>query len=143
MKEAPIMLRLLAASLTVLVLQGGCAHESPSADTTTATNATASQRAEAPVAHAYLEITLKVDPANRPAAAGVYTKYKQPFLDTVPGAISKQLLIRDEDVVVLHGFDNTQHATDYLKSALFTNDVVVALKPLLAASPDVRIYSIP
>lgn len=95
------------------------------------------------IAHAYLEITLKVEASNRAAAAGVYTKYKQPFLDTVPGAISKQLLVRDEDVVVLHGFDSAQHAADYLKSALFTNDVVVALKPLLAASPEVRIYSTP
>jgi hypothetical protein len=57
--------------------------------------------------------------------------------------VSKQLLVREEDVVVLHGFDSTQHAADYLKSSLFTNDVVLALKPLLAASPDVRIYSTP
>ena len=38
---------------------------------------------------AYLEITLQVDPANRAAAAGVYEKYKQPFLETVPGATRK------------------------------------------------------
>ncbi len=29
---------------------------------------------------AMLEITLQVSPVNRPAAAGVYTKYRQPFL---------------------------------------------------------------
>jgi hypothetical protein len=45
---------------------------------------------------AYLEITLQVDPADRVAAAGVYKKYKQPFLGTVPGATSKELLVRDE-----------------------------------------------
>ncbi len=66
-----------------------------------------------------------------------------PFIDTVPGAISKQLLVRDEDVVVLHGFDTTAHAADYLKSRLFNNDVGIALKPLLAGGPDVRIHAAP
>jgi hypothetical protein len=133
------MMKLLAVSLLALGIVSGCAHESAPTPQVVTTDA----RSEGRVAKAYLEITLKVDPANRAAAAAVYTKYKQPFLDTVPGAISKQLLVRDEDVVVLHGFDNTQHAGDYLKSALFTNDVVTALKPLLAANPDVRIYAAP
>ena len=34
---------------------------------------------------AYLEITLKIDDADRSAAAGVYAEYKRPFLDTVSG----------------------------------------------------------
>jgi hypothetical protein len=88
----------------------------------------------------YLQITLKVAPANRPAAAGVYQRYKAPFLDTIAGAKSKELLVRDEDVEVLHGFDTAEHANAYLKSRLFTSDVVGALKPLLDAEPDVRIY---
>jgi hypothetical protein len=88
----------------------------------------------------YLQITLKVAPANRPAAAGVYQRYKGPFLDTIGGARSKELLVRDEDVEVLHGFDTAEQASAYLKSRLFTADVVGALKPLLDAEPDVRIY---
>ena len=52
---------------------------------------------------AYLEITMKIDEANRPAAAKVYNDYRQPFLDTIEGALTKDLLIRDEDVQVLHG----------------------------------------
>jgi hypothetical protein len=91
---------------------------------------------------AYLEITLKVDEANRPEAAGIYQKYKQPFLDTVPGAQSKDLLVREEDVQVLHGFADTTQAEAYLNSDLFTADVVVALAPLLAADPEVRIYDV-
>jgi hypothetical protein len=89
---------------------------------------------------AYLEITLQVDPANRAAAAGVYEKYKQAFLETVPGATRKELLIRDEDVQVLHGFRTAADAEDYLASDLFTRDVVNALSPLLTATPAVRIY---
>ena len=90
---------------------------------------------------AYLEITLKVDPQDRAAAGAVYAKFKQPFLSRVPGAKSKQLLIRDDDVQVLHGFATRKQAEAYLSSELFTKDVVVGLKPLLKADPEVRIYS--
>jgi hypothetical protein len=89
---------------------------------------------------AYLEITLKVDDADRPSAAGVYEKYKQPFLDTITGATSKELLVRDEDVQVLHGFATAEDAKAYLATDLFAQDVVVALSPLLQASPEIRIY---
>ncbi|KAK1185487.1 hypothetical protein B7755_049860 [Streptomyces sp. NBS 14/10] len=89
---------------------------------------------------AYLEITLQVDPANRVAAADVYEKYKQPFLATVPGATSKELLVRDEDVQVLHGFRTVADAKAYLESDLFTRDVVGGLSPLLKAAPEVRLY---
>ncbi|MGP3769622.1 hypothetical protein ACTWJ8_02210 [Streptomyces sp. SDT5-1] len=89
---------------------------------------------------AYLKITLQVAPANRAAATGVYEQYKQPFLDTVPGATSKELLVRDEDVQVLHGFTTAAEAESYLTSALFTDDVVKALSPLLEADPEVRVY---
>jgi hypothetical protein len=88
----------------------------------------------------YLQITLKVAPVNRPAAAGVYQRYKAPFLDMIAGAKSKELLVRDDDVQVLHGFDTAEQANAYLKTKLFTADVVGALKPLLDAAPDVRIY---
>jgi hypothetical protein len=89
---------------------------------------------------AYLEITLKIAPENRAAAAAIYTEYKQPFLTTIAGAQSKALLVRDEDVQVLHGFDTVASATAYLSSDLFTQDVFVALKPLVLADPEVRIY---
>jgi len=72
---------------------------------------------------AYLEITLTVDEADRPAAADVYTQYRQPFLDTVAGAQSKELLLRDEDVQVLHGFDTAANARAYLSTDMFTQDV--------------------
>jgi hypothetical protein len=88
----------------------------------------------------YLQITLKIAPAKRSAAAGVYQRYKEPFLTTIAGAKSKELLVRDEDVEVLHGFDTAEHASAYLTSRLFTSDVVSELKPLLDADPDVRIY---
>ncbi|WP_321945341.1 hypothetical protein [Paraburkholderia sp. J10-1] len=90
----------------------------------------------------YLQITLKIAPANRAAAAEIYNRYKQPFLTTIDGAQSKALLVRDEDVQVLHGFETQETANGYLGSALFTNDVVEGLKPLLEAGPDVRIYHV-
>ncbi|PRC93419.1 hypothetical protein S2091_1806 [Solimicrobium silvestre] len=90
---------------------------------------------------AYLEITLKVDPKDRAAAGAVYAKYKQPFLTQISGAESKELLIRDDDVQVLHGFASRQQAEAYLSSDLFNKDVVASLKPLLKAAPEVRIYT--
>ena len=92
--------------------------------------------------NAYLEITLKIEPSNRAAAAKVYTDYRDPFLKTIEGALTKDLLIRDEDVQVLHGFDSVEHAQAYLSSAMFQNDVFVGLKPLWNADPNVKIYSV-
>ena len=92
--------------------------------------------------NAYLEITMKIENANRPAAAKVYTTYREPFLKTIKGALSKDLLIRDEDVQVLHGFDSVEHAREYLSSDMFKNDVFVGLKPLWSADPEVRIFSV-
>ena len=89
----------------------------------------------------YLQINLHVLPKDRPAAAAIYTRYKRPFLEQVKGARSKELLLRDEDVQVLHGLDSAEQATAYLASALFNDDVVSALKPLLQSPPDVRIYA--
>lgn len=92
--------------------------------------------------NAYLEITMKINDSNRPVAAKVYTNYRGPFLETIEGALTKDLLIRDEDVQVLHGFDSVEHAKAYLTSTMFQNDVFVGLKPLWSADPEVKIYNV-
>lgn len=56
--------------------------------------------------------------------------------------MTKDLLIRNEDVQVLHGFDTIEHAQAYLSSPLFQNDVFVNLKPLWSSEPEVRIYTV-
>lgn len=91
---------------------------------------------------AYLQITMVVPEEKRAAAAKVYNDYRQPFLDTIPGALTKQLLVRDEDVQVLHGFDSVEHAQAYLKSEMFTQHVFPGLKPTWTTDPDVRIYAV-
>ena len=40
--------------------------------------------------NAYLEITLDIKSENRGSAAGVYLKYKQPFLKQINGLFRKQ-----------------------------------------------------
>ena len=85
---------------------------------------------------------MKISSANRPAAAKVYTDYREPFLKTIEGALTKELLVRDDDVQVLHGFDSADHAQAYLSSELFKNDVFTGLQPLWDADPDVRIYTV-
>ncbi len=89
---------------------------------------------------AYLEITMTIPEENRGKAAKVYTDYRGPFLETIEGALTKDLLVRDEDVQVLHGFDSVEHAKAYLSSAMFTNDVFVGLQPLWTKDPEVKIY---
>lgn len=88
----------------------------------------------------YLQVSLNVAAKDRPAAAAIYSKFKGLFLAQAAGAKSKELLVRDEDVQVLHGFDSIENAKAYLTSALFNQDVVTALKPLLQSPPDVRVY---
>ncbi|WP_196604927.1 hypothetical protein [Pectinatus haikarae] len=92
--------------------------------------------------NAYLEITMKIAKSNRPAAAEVYNDYRDSFLDTIEGALTKDLLVRDEDVQVLHGFDGVEHAKAYLSSEMFQNDVFAGLKPLWSTDPDVKIYGV-
>ena len=92
--------------------------------------------------NAYLEITMKITDSNREKAAKVYSDYKEPFLKNINGALAKSLLIRDEDVQVLHGFDSIDNAKLYLESDLFKQDVFTSLKPLLSDNPEVKIYSV-
>lgn len=89
---------------------------------------------------AYLEVTLTIAPEDREAAAAIYSEYKSPFLSTIEGAESKMLLVRDEDVQVLHGFESVASATAYLSSDLFTQDIFVALTPYVTSEPEVRVY---
>lgn len=80
---------------------------------------------------------MKIDESNRPAAVKVYTVYRGPFLEQITGALTKNLLVRDEDVQVLHWFDSVENAQAYLESEMFKNDVFVGLQPLWSADPDV------
>lgn len=91
---------------------------------------------------AYLQVTMRIPEKNRKAAAKVYTDYRAPFLNTIPGAESKQLLLNDKDVQVLHGFDSVDHAKAYLKSDMFTKHVFPGLKPTWEGDPEVRIFSV-
>ena len=91
---------------------------------------------------AYLQVTMTIDPADRAAGAKVYSDYLQEFLDTVPGARTKELLVRDEDVQVLHGFETPEQANAYLSSELFTTKVVPGLTPLFKADPDIRFRAV-
>lgn len=90
--------------------------------------------------NAYLEITMKISEENRAAAAKVYTDYRGPFLAEIKGALTKDLLVRNEDVQVLHGFDSVENAEAYLESEMFKNDVFTGLQPLWSEDPDVKIY---
>ena len=83
-----------------------------------------------------------IDEEKRPAAVKVYTDYRGPFLEQIEGALTKELLVRDEDVQVLHGFDSVEHASAYLQSQMFNDDVAVGLKPTWSADPKIVVYAV-
>ena len=89
---------------------------------------------------AFLEITMVIDEVNRLAAVKVYNNYRESFLKKIKEALSKNLLVRDEDIQVLHGFDSLENAKAYLESEMFKNDVFVGLQPLWSENPDIKIY---
>lgn len=91
---------------------------------------------------AFLEITMVINENNRPAAAKVYNDYRGPFLKEIKGALTKQLLVREKDIQVLHGFDSVENAKAYLESEMFKNDVFVGLQPLWEKAPEVKIYTV-
>jgi len=91
---------------------------------------------------AFLEMTLKVRPQNRSEAASVYVKYRKPFLSEIPGAQSKRLLIRSEDLQILYGFRKTEYAKAYLESNFFVNKITKDLEPYLETEPEARIYDV-
>lgn len=91
---------------------------------------------------AYLEITMTINNDKRPAAAKIYTDYRGPFLETIQGAVTKALLVREEDVQVLHGFDSVESAKAYLSSKLFEKDVAAGLQPLWEKDPCIKIYTV-
>ncbi len=92
--------------------------------------------------NAYLQITMKIKESDRQSAAKIYFDYREPFLSTIKGALSKSLLVRDEDVQVLHGFDSKEHAAAYLESEMFKNDVAKGLSPYFQAAPEIRIFDV-
>ena len=93
-------------------------------------------------AKAYLEITMAIDIVNRHAATAIYADCRQKFLNDINGAMSKDLMIREQDVQVFHEFNSVEHAQAYLKSEMFKNDVFFRLKSLCISDPNVRIYTV-
>ncbi len=91
---------------------------------------------------AYLEITLTIDNIDRASATAVYILYKEPFLKTIKGALSKEFLVHVEDIQVLHGFDSVENAQEYLMSDFFNKNVVPSLKPYLKRLCNIKIYSV-
>ncbi len=86
---------------------------------------------------------MKIKENDRPSAAKVYFDYREPFLQTIEGALTKNLLVRDEDVQVLHGLDSKEHATAYLESEMFWEDVAKGLSPYFQAAPEIRYLTAP
>ncbi len=56
--------------------------------------------------------------------------------------LTKDLLIRDKDVQVIHGFDSKKHVPAYLESNLFNkNNIVTGPKLLREEKPEIHMYT--
>ena len=70
-----------------------------------------------PAVRSFLQMTLLVSQARREEAiTKVYLPNRQRFLERVEGAVSMDLLFREEDIQVLVGFDTLEHARSSLES---------------------------
>lgn len=78
----------------------------------------------------HLEITMVVKEKNRESVSKVYYDYKESFLKSINGTLIKDLLVRDENIQVLHGFNSIKNVKAYLSSDMFKNDVFARLKSL-------------
>lgn len=94
------------------------------------------------MAKAYLDIKLTVEGLDRAGITAVYNLYKAPFLNTVKGALSNELLIHIEELRICHGFESMEDAQLYLLSKYFNTHFITSLKPYLIGSPNVKIYEV-
>ncbi|WP_312191707.1 hypothetical protein [Sphingobacterium sp.] len=94
------------------------------------------------MAKAYLDIKLTIEGIDRAGVTAVYNLYKDPFLESVKGAISNELLVHVEDVRIFHGFESLEDAQLYLLSKFFNIDFITSLKPYIIGNPNVRIYEV-
>lgn len=74
---------------------------------------------------AYLQITLFINPENRPATVAVYQKYKAPFFQTIAGTKSKGLLVRELGPLFAQA-SNIRIYDVVLKSAVSFEDIFLA-----------------
>jgi len=94
------------------------------------------------MAKAYLDILLTIQGIDRAGVTAVYNLYKEPFLETVNGALSNELLIHIDDLRIIHGFKSMEDAQYYLLSKFFTSDYITSLKPYIIGNPNVKIYEV-
>ncbi|WP_312191976.1 hypothetical protein [Sphingobacterium sp.] len=90
----------------------------------------------------YLQITLKINAAEKGKISGVYDRFKTSFLDQINGATSNELLIGEEYFQLLYGFHTREDAQAFLSTELYNNDILIALKPLMLNNPEIRIYDV-
>lgn len=73
-----------------------------------------------PAIRGFLQVTLSIPaPRREKAISRIFLPARQHFLERVLGAVSMDMLVRDEDVQVLHGFDTYENARTYLNSGVF------------------------
>ncbi|MFA5515544.1 MAG: hypothetical protein WDA20_04590 [Desulfuromonadales bacterium] len=95
-----------------------------------------------PAVRAYLQISLPVPPERRDEAiTKVFLPSRQRFDELAEGAVSIDLLVRNEDLQVLAGFDTLEHARAFEKSPA-GRDLTGQLTKLAEKEPTVALYNV-
>ncbi len=95
-----------------------------------------------PAVRAHLLIRVKIDESRREEMIDkVYEPNRTRFLERISGAISKNLLVRPEDIAILHGFDTRESAEAYLQSSLY-QQIVNGIADYQEENPSVALYNV-
>ena len=95
-----------------------------------------------PAIRSFLQITLVVPtPKREEAITKVFLPGRQRFLDRIPGAVTMDLLVREEDLQVLHGFDTMENASAYLKSPI-GKEILGQLAEISDGKPSIAVYNV-
>ena len=91
---------------------------------------------------AYLQIVLKANSSSRGELTNTYNKLRDLFPEQIKGAKTQELLLSDEEVQLLYGFDTFEDAEAFLSTELYNNIILPALKPLISNNPEIKIYNV-
>jgi hypothetical protein len=95
-----------------------------------------------PAIRGFVQVTLAIPESRREEAiTRIFLPARQRFLDRSPGAVSMDLLVREEDVQLLHGFDTFENSRVYLDSGFF-RDLIGQLGETAEKEPVTALYNV-
>lgn len=93
-------------------------------------------------AKAYVVLTADVPADKRDSASRDYYMNKASFLNDIDGAVNKELLKRDQDLMIVAGFSSLDSANAFLSTELYQKDIFTGMKKYSSKEPVVQVYCV-